>query len=204
VSNDTKLRPTQGSTDAVTHLRAALLLIVLCGGVYPTVTTLVGGALFPHQSTGSIIEVDGRKIGSELVGQPFASKRYFYGRPSAAGYDPFSMTGSNLAPSNPDLRARVRARAKMMAKLEDVPVAQIPIDLLAASGSGIDPHISPAAAAIQIERVAQARSLPEQQARRVIDDHTESSILGILGQPRVNVLRLNLALDEMAGRPAEQ
>src|SRR5680860_513441 len=181
-------------------IRTALMLIVLCGGIYPVFTTLIGGALFPHQSTGSIIEVDGRAVGSELVGQPFVSERYFYGRPSAAGHDPFSLAGSNWAPSNPDLGERVREQARQIAKLEGIPVERIPVDLLAASGSGIDPHISPEAANIQVIRVAQVRGLPQGRIRETVAKYTEGRTLGIFGEPRINVLKLNLALDDMRRR----
>lgn len=176
-------------------LRCALLLIVLCGGIYPALTVLIGGALFPQQATGSLIRVGGEVVGSELIGQPFVSGRYFYGRPSAAGYKPFAAAGSNLAPSNPALRARVRARAAAISKREGIPMTAIPVDLVAASGSGLDPDISPAAAAIQIPRVAAARNLDEAVVRKLVSAHTESPTFGVLGQPRVNVLQLNLALD---------
>ncbi len=184
--------------NAWTPLRAALMLIILCGGIYPVVTTLVAGALFPHQATGSIIEVDGKTVGSELVGQPFASERYFYGRPSAAGFDPFSLAGSNWAPSNPDLRKRVRAQARQIVVLEGVPVEEIPVDLLAASGSGIDPHISPEAANIQVARIVNARGVSDAQVLHLVNEYTEPPTLSIFGQPRVHVLRLNLALDRLA------
>lgn len=198
------------STNSVEHdttkrlpaLRSALLLIVLCGGLYPAVTTLLGGALFPHQATGSLIRVDGEVVGSELVGQPFVSDRYFYARPSAAGYRPFAAAGSNLAPSNPELRARVEARAEVISKRENIPMSEIPVDLVAASGSGLDPHISPQAAAIQIPRIAAARSLDEAAVRKLVAAHTEAPTIGILGQPRVNVLLVNLALDAMTNEEA--
>lgn len=192
------------SADAMTALRVALVLVVLCGGVYPAVTALIGGALFPGQATGSLIVRDGKVVGSALVGQPFESDRYFYGRPSASDYRAFSMSASNLAPSNPALRARVRARAEAIAAREAVPMTAIPIDLLAASGSGIDPHISPEAAAIQVERVARARRIAPARVRQLVAAHTEPPFLGILGQPRVHVLRLNLALDALGANDAAQ
>ncbi|HET8700065.1 MAG TPA: potassium-transporting ATPase subunit KdpC [Nitrococcus sp.] len=187
------------NADIRTALRAALVLVILCGGIYPALTTVVGGALFPAQATGSLIFRNGEAIGSALVGQPFKSKRYFYGRPSAAGYRASSMAGSNLAPSNPALRARVRARARSIAALEGITLTQIPVDLVAASGSGIDPHISPAAAAIQIDRVARARGIAPARVRQLVAAYTEPPVLGMLGQPRVHVLRLNLALDRLTG-----
>lgn len=176
--------------------RCALVLILLCGGLYPLAATLVAGVLFPHQATGSLIERDGRIVGSALVGQPFADEGYFHGRPSAAGYDPFGVSGSNLAPGNPDLRARAERDARTIAAREGIEPTAIPVDLIAASGSGIDPHISPAAVRLQIPRVARARGLDPAELGARVAAHTESPVLGVLGQPRVNVLRLNLALDE--------
>jgi K+-transporting ATPase ATPase C chain len=184
---------------ALRALRAALVLVILCGGIYPALTTVIGGALFPKQATGSLIFRDGRAVGSELVGQPFESERYFYGRPSAANYHAFSMAASNLAPSSQKLRARVRARAEAIAAREGIPMTAIPVDLLAASGSGIDPHISPEAAAIQIARVARSRGVAAARIRQLVAAHLEPPVLGILGQPRVHVLRLNLALDRLTG-----
>lgn len=181
-------------------VRTAVLFMVLCGGLYPLVVTTLSGALFPHQATGSLIEQNGRVVGSELVGQAFTAPGYFHGRPSAAGYDPFSVSGSNLAPSNPTLRDRVKADAHAIAQDNGVPMSNIPVDLVTASGSGIDPHISPEAAAIQIQRVAKARSVTPESLRALITQHTERPTWGMLGQPRVNVLELNLALDTLAGQ----
>lgn len=179
----------------------ALFFLPLCGLVYPFVTTTVGGALFPRQAEGSLIEQGGTVVGSELVGQPFSGRGYFIGRPSAAGdgYDPRSVSGSNLSVSNPDLRARAEASSAEIAQREGVLPEQIPADLLAASGSGVDPHISPAAAALQVPRVAEARGLEPAEVARLVAEHTQRGPLG-LGQPGVNVLTLNLALDA-AGRP---
>lgn len=179
-------------------LRGGLVLIVLCGGVYPAITVVVGAFLFPHQSTGSLIEADGRTIGSALVGQPFAAPGYFHGRPSAAGYDPFGVSGSNLAPSNPDLRQRAEADSLTVIANTGTTPAAVPVDLIAASGSGIDPHISPAAAHIQAERVATARGMSPASITRLITEYTEGPVFGVLGQPRVNVLQLNLALDALS------
>ncbi len=179
-------------------LRTATVLFILCGGLYPALVTGLGRLLFPHQAQGSLIFRDGEVIGSELVGQPYANVGYFHGRPSAAGYDPFALSGSNWAPSNPSLRLRAAADSVSIAAREGVPPQQIPGELIAASGSGIDPHISPAAALVQLPRVARARGLAEATLRRLVEQHTESPVLGVLGQPRVNVLRLNLALDAPA------
>ncbi len=184
-------------TDWVVALRGALVLVLLSGGLYPLVAVSIGAALFPHQSTGSLIERDGRVIGSTLVGQPFRAPGYFQGRPSAAGYDPFSMSGSNWAPGNPDLRKRAATTSKAIAKDDGVAANTIPVDLVAASGSGIDPDISPEAAAIQVERVAAARALSRTRVMTLVRDHTQGPTFGILGQPRINVLQLNLALDAL-------
>ena len=171
------------------------LTFALGGALYPVVTTFVAGAIFPVQATGSLITSGGRVVGSSLVGQPFSGERYFIGRPSAAGagYDPTAASGSNLAGSNPVLRERVQADSAAIAKREGVTPAQIPADLVTASGSGLDPHISPAGAAIQVARVARARGLSAAQVQRAVSAATEAG--GLIGQDRVNVLRLNLALD---------
>jgi len=175
--------------------RAAIVFILLCGGLYPLLVTTAGKVMFPHQAFGSMIIVDDAVVGSELVGQSFTAPKYFHGRPSAAGYDPFSVGGSNYAPSNPDLRARVAEDSAGIAQREGVNPDSIPVDLLAASGSGIDPHISPESAIVQAERVARARGIPVSRVNKLIERYTEGPTLGILGQRRVNVLRINLALD---------
>lgn len=178
-------------------LRAALLLMLLCGGVYPLLTVSLGTLMFPHQATGSLIERDGKLIGSALVGQPFAAPGYFHSRPSAAGYDPFAVAGSNQAPSHPDLRQRAQGTSADLAAKHGVAPASLPVDLIAASGSGIDPHISPPAASLQIDRIAEHRGMARDAIAELVADHVEPSVLGILGQPRINVLQLNLALDAM-------
>ncbi|ADH65297.1 hypothetical protein Mesil_3493 (plasmid) [Allomeiothermus silvanus DSM 9946] len=172
--------------------RFTAVFLLLCGLLYPVLTTWLARGLFPHQAEGSLIVKDGRVLGSELLGQPFSGARYFIGRPSAAGYDPRVAAGSNLAVSNPALRERVRQDAQAIAQREGVRPEQIPPDLLAASGSGLDPHISPESARLQVARVAKARGLSPQAVQQMVDQYTER---GLLGQPRVNVLRLNLALD---------
>jgi K+-transporting ATPase ATPase C chain len=188
--------------DWLTAVRGALVLMLLCGGAYPLVAVWIGGAAFPHQATGSLIERDGVVVGSELVGQPFVGARWFHGRPSAAGtgYDPFTLSGSNWAPSNPALRERAQAATSAIAEANGVAPAAIPSELIAASGSGIDPHIGPAAALLQVPRVAAARGLREAQVRALVEAAVEGPTLGALGQPRVNVLRLNLALEGSALR----
>jgi K+-transporting ATPase ATPase C chain len=157
--------------------------------------TAIGAVLFPHQATGSLIVVNDTVVGSELVGQPFKAPKYFQGRPSAADYDPFSVGGSNYAASNPDLRARVSEDSGSIAEREGIDAALIPVDLLAASGSGIDPHISPESARLQASRVATVREMPVSQVNELIERYTEGPVMGVFGQPRVNVLRINLALD---------
>ena len=183
----------------VPSVRLAAVLVLLAGVAYPAVTTLAGGWLFPERAGGSLIVVDGRTVGSSLVGQPYAASGRFHGRPSAAGHDPFALAGSNLAPSNPALRDRASADAAAIAAREGVDPASIPVDLVAASGSGIDPHVSPAAARLQVARVARERALGPGAVRALVDAHVEGPTLGVLGQPRVNVLELNLALERLAG-----
>jgi len=181
-------------------LRGALVLMVLCGVLYPLFTVSVGAILFPHQSTGSLIERDGKVIGSSLVGQPFRAPGYFQGRPSAAGYDPFNVAGSNWASSNPVLRKRAEETSATIAAQDGIKPHKIPVDLVAASGSGIDPDISPAAADIQIDRVAAARGLPRGTVAALVAAHVQTPVFGVLGQPRVNVLQLNLALDKHSAK----
>ena len=184
-----------GGTPAI-WLRFTLVFLIVAGLIYPFVTTLLAGVLFPRQAQGSLIEQGGTVVGSSLVGQQFAGDQYFVGRPSAADYDPTGVSGSNLAASNPALRSRAEATSQEIAAREGVEPATIPVDLVAASGSGIDPHISPEAAALQVARVAQTRGLGEAQVSQLVAEHTERGPLG-LGQPGVNVLELNLALDNL-------
>jgi potassium-transporting ATPase KdpC subunit len=183
--------------NALTWIVFALLSVVVFGLGYATVTTLVGQTLFPAQARGSLIERDGTVVGSSLIGQVFNAEQYFIGRPSSAGsgYDPTSASGSNLAASNPALRVRAEETARAIAAREGVSLEQIPVDLIAASGSGLDPHISVAAAELQIPRVARARGITEDAVRDAVRLHTETPVFGALGQARVNVLELNLALD---------
>ncbi|MEL7797952.1 potassium-transporting ATPase subunit KdpC [Idiomarina loihiensis] len=179
-------------------LRFSLTLIVVCGVIFTSVVTLVGEQLFPNQATGSVIMRDGKPIGSELVAQDFTSERYFYARPSAAGYDPTATGGSNLAPSNPELRAQARERSERIQKFEGVSADEIPVELIAATGAGLDPHISPAAAEFQAPRIAKARGLSKDEVMQLVREHTEGKQFGVFGQPRVNVLMLNLALDNVS------
>ena len=181
---------------------AALQLVVftiLTGILYPVAVTVVAQVAFRHAANGSIIERDGKKLGSELIGQPFDDPKYFWSRPSATGPSPknaMSSSGANQGPTNPALIDAVKGRIEKLHAADPENQAPIPVDLVTASGSGLDPHISPAAAAYQLPRVARVRSLSEDKVRELVRQHTQSAMLGFLGQPRVNVLMLNLALDE--------
>ena len=200
------------------ELRPALVLIVLftiiTGLVYPFVMTGIAQVVFPHQANGSLVTRNGVVIGSELMGQSFTSEQYFHGRPSAtvapdpadssktvdAPYNAANTAGSNLGPTSKALIERVQGNVEKL-KSEN-PNARIPTDLVTASGSGLDPHISPEAALFQVPRVAKARNMPEDRLRQLVNEHVEGRVLGVLGEPRVNVLALNMALDRAAGRAA--
>jgi K+-transporting ATPase ATPase C chain len=181
-------------------LRPSLMLAAVSllgfGLLYSLAGTGLGRVLFPHQATGSLVERDGRVIGSALVAQPFADDRYFQSRPSAAGYDVMALAGSNQARTNPDLRTRIDEARAAVAAREGVAPADVPSDLVTQSGGGIDPHLSPAAVRIQIARVARARGIEAAEVERLVTAHTEAPQFGVLGTPRINVLELNLALDE--------
>ena len=181
----------------VTWILFTIVFVILTGLIYPAVTTIFAATIFPSQANGSLIEQNGKVVGSSLVGQTFSGNQYLIGRPSSAGAgnDPTSLSGSNLAVSNPALLERARATSAQIAAREAVQPDQIPSDLIAASGSGIDPHISPAAAALQVSRVAKARGLSTDQVQELVNQFTQPPTLGLLGQARVNVLELNLALD---------
>jgi K+-transporting ATPase ATPase C chain len=182
-------------------LRASLVFTVVIligfGLMYSLVGAVLGGLLFPHQATGSIVTVDGKARGSALVAQPFADARYFQPRPSAANYDPMAAAGSNMARSNPDLRKRIDELTLQVAQREGVSPAQVPGELVTQSGGGLDPHLSPSGAQVQIARVARARGLSEADVAAVVAAHTEAPQFGVLGEARVNVLQLNLALDAL-------
>lgn len=173
------------------------------GFLYSLAGVGIGQALFPDAADGSVIARDGRLVGSALVAQPFVGDGYFQPRPSAAGYDPMSLAGSNQARTNPDLRRRLEEARAAVAQREGIDPATVPGDLVTQSGGGADPHISPASAAIQTERVARARGLGREVVERLVAEHTEGKQLGVFGQPRVHVLKLNLALDALeAAAPA--
>ena len=181
------------------NLRVAILMTVvttfLLGIVYPVTVTVLAQVIFPAQANGQLIVRNGQVIGSRLIAQRFSSPKYFHPRPSAAGsgYDAANSAGSQLGPTNKKLIEAVEANVAS-ARLDN-PGRPVPIDLVTASASGLDPHISPAAAAFQIPRVARARGIAEDELRRLVDEHTEGRQWGFLGEPRVNVLELNLALD---------
>jgi potassium-transporting ATPase KdpC subunit len=185
-------------------------LTLITGLAYPLAMTGIADVIFPYQAQGSMIERDGKVVGSELIGQVFTSDNYFHSRPSATtAPDPKDATktvpapdnalnsgGSNLAPSNKALIDRVQGDMDSLKK--ENPSATVPIDMVTTSASGLDPHISPDAALFQVPRIAKARNLPEDRVRQLVADHTEGRLLGLLGEPRVNVLLLNLALDKLA------
>lgn len=181
------------------QLRPALtilvLLTVITGVVYPILVTGIAQMAFPHQANGSLIERDGSVIGSELIGQQFDDPKYFWGRPSAAGYNAAASTGSNYGPMNPALMDSVQARIEALKAADPDNTLPIPVDLVTASASGLDPHISVASALYQVHRVASARGLSEAEVVALVEQNTQGRQFGFLGEPRVNVLLLNLALD---------
>jgi potassium-transporting ATPase KdpC subunit len=193
------------------EIRPAIVLVIaltlITGLVYPLVMTGIAGVLFPSQAQGSLVEVGGKVVGSSLIGQQFTDDKYFHGRPSAttapdpndatktvsAPYNAANSGGSNLGPTNKALVDRVKADVDKLK--QENPSAAVPIDLVTTTGSGLDPDISPAAALFQVPRVAKARNMSEDQVRLLVDNHVDGRFLGLLGEPRVNVLALNMALD---------
>jgi potassium-transporting ATPase KdpC subunit len=186
------------------QLKQAFLLLValslLTGVIYPLVITGIAQVVFPEQANGSLIYRDGKPVGSSLIGQSFTDPQYFWGRPSATSPMPYnaeSSTGSNLGPTNPDLVKTVEERIAALKKADPGNDMPIPVDLVTSSASGLDPHISPAAAEYQVRRVAKARGMDENAVRQLVAKHTEGRTLGLLGEPRVHVVELNLDLDQM-------
>jgi K+-transporting ATPase ATPase C chain len=198
------------------EIRPAIVFIValtlITGLIYPLAMTGVAGVIFPASSHGSLVEKDGKVVGSELIGQVFTKDEYFHGRPSAtntpdpqdstktvdAPYNAANSGGSNLGPTNQALIDRVKGDVEKLK--EGNPSVVVPIDLVTTSGSGLDPHISPDAALFQVSRVAKARNMPEDRIRQLVQEHTQGRSLGLLGEPRVNVLALNMALDRTTAR----
>ena len=185
------------------ELRAVVVsfvaLTVLTGVVYPLAVTGVAQVAFPHLANGSVVLRNGKPVGSSLIGQPFDDARYFWGRPSATSpaYNAAASTGSNLGPTNPALFDAVRQRVEAIRQAHPDRTGAIPVELVTASASGLDPHIGPAAAEYQVTRVARGRGLPEDRVRAQVEEHTLGRTFGLLGEPRVNVLELNLALDAL-------
>ena len=191
----------------ISHLRPALVLLaalhVLTGLVYPLVVTGVAQVIWHDKANGSVVSIGGKDVGSSLIGQPFSAPGYFWGRPSAtspAPYDASGSNGSNLGPTNPALLDAVRDRVAALRQADPTLTGPVPVDLVTASGSGLDPDISAAGALAQVNRVAAARGVSPQRVRQLVEGRIQERALGFLGEPRVNVLALNLALDGLTGK----
>lgn len=189
--------------DLTNQLRPAAVIFLglslLTGVIYPLAVTDIAAVAFPQAATGSLIEKNGEQVGSRLIGQPFDDPKYFWGRPSATSPSPYNASassGSNLGPLNEALETAVKDRVANLKAADPDQTAAPPVDLVTASGSGLDPHISPAAAYYQVSRVARTRGQSEEKVRALVDQHTAGRTFGLLGEPRVNVLLLNLALDD--------
>jgi K+-transporting ATPase ATPase C chain len=183
---------------SIQAIRALIVFTVITGVAYPLIVTGIAQVAFNDQANGSLLREGDKVLGSRLIGQPFSEPKYFWSRLSATSpmqYNGASSSGSNLGPTNPALKEAVAGRVKALREAGGEAQRPVPVDLVTASGSGLDPHISPAAAEYQVPRVARARNLPEEKVRALVQQHTEGRQLGFLGEPRVNVLTLNLALD---------
>ena len=181
-------------------LMSLLLFTLLTGIIYPLVVTGIAQVIFPHQANGSIITKNGKAVGSHLIGQQFKDPKYFWGRLSATTPNPYnggSSSGSNLGPNNPDIMKAVQSRGDALRSADPANSAKIPIDLVTASASGLDPHITPAAAEYQIHRVAKARRFDEARVREAVKENTVERLFGLIGEPVVNIIKLNLALDAL-------
>ncbi|QNK55073.1 potassium-transporting ATPase subunit KdpC [Paenibacillus sp. PAMC21692] len=191
-----------GRTSLLIAIRAGVTFIVLCGLLYPLLCTGLAGLLMPNQAGGSLLKNgNGDVVGSELIGQKFTDPAYFHGRVSSIGYKAEASGSNNYAPSNPDLLARTRASIdEWKQNNPEVPIQQLPIALISNSGSGLDPHITPESAYVQVPRIRSLTNLTEEQLRSLVKAHTEDRDLGLFGEPRVNVLKLNMALQAMISR----
>jgi K+-transporting ATPase ATPase C chain len=183
-----------------TSILVTIVLLAICGLLYPLAMTGISQALFPRQANGSLIIRNRKAVGSRLIGQPFDDPKYFWSRLSATSPQPYNASnssGSNLGPTNPALLQEIQGRIDALHKADPDNHDPIPVDLVTSSGSGLDPHITPAAALYQVKRVARVRGLAEATVRRLVRTHTQGRFVGLLGEPRVNVLELNLALDQL-------
>ena len=198
--NTLETLPLSSETQSLLRPSIGLILVgfLIAGVLYSTASVSIAQLIFPKQANGSLIELDGNVVGSSLVGQNFVSEQYFQGRPSAVSYSVDGMAGSNLAISNPDLQKQIKERTAQFAQNNQMTEKQVPNEMVTASGSGIDPDISPESALLQVKRVAQQRHLPEQQVRDLVQQQIQPAQFGIYGQARVNVLQLNLALDQLS------
>lgn len=192
--------PLSNPVHAILRPSLGLILVgfLVAGVLYSALSVSIAQLIFPQQANGSLIELDGRIVGSSLVGQNFVGEQYFHGRPSAVSYNVDGMAGSNLAVSNPDLQKQIKERTVQFAHNNHISEQQVLNDMVTASGSGIDPDISPESALLQVKRVAEQRHLSEQQLRDLVQQQIQPAQLGLYGQARVNVLQLNLALDQLS------